>query len=581
VADDPGLNEYLSQPLRDWLARPVARTDDPELLILASLLCTPPIVPYRLLRRMRRSLLARPGTLGIEGILCSAWFVESLAVDGFVFEPDFVHLLRTRLRAGLVGEGLDADRDGLRRLIEEETAQLSPLLRLEERMCWAYGSEADFAPIVEKILSDVVHTIVQEDRLRILTWVAGAFSRLPPEIIVGSAAWVLAQLCRSVGLPHPLVEWPADGIDEALLRAALALLPDGLIGVHRDGRTLTIGTVTVRRRTALAVPAVTPKLLTVKWNSGTSQVTRDVAAGPVRIEVGGSAVDIRDMRGRTYRLSAFTGDIAPEEIAIEEALTELDRRWRAREAMNATVVRMVESRAGLIVSFTDFPGFTAFMPASRAGLEPFSYKRLHGLVNSQIKVRVINIDRAVQRVVVERTMIRWTSGSLAVGDEFVGPVTSIVNFGIFVSFAAAAGLEDGTDGIKLDGLVHVSELSWGPQVTKGSDFPVRIGDMVRVRVIGIDADRERVSLSLKQTMPDPFTVVTRSFRVGDRVAVAVQKTVPFGWFVGFPEGWDGLLHVSEAPEGSTFEEGNQLSVWILALDIERRRISVTLRPPPW
>jgi predicted RNA-binding protein with RPS1 domain len=582
VAGDPDLNELLSSSLRDWLTRPLAGETDPDMLVLTGLLCTPPIVPYRLLRRMRRSVLMQPGTLGIEGALCSAWFIESLATDGFVFEPDFVRRLRVRLRRGLVSEGLMADRNGLRRLLDEETAGLSPLLRLEERLCWAYSTNADFTPVVDKILANVVHTIVHENRPRILTWAAGAFARLPPGLVAGSSAWVLAQLCGAAGLPHPVVNWPADGIDETLLRKVLSFLPDALLGIHRDGETLEIGTVTLRRRIALAVPAVSPKRLTIERESGVSQIVVDPSTGPDRIEVGRSAVSIQDMRGRTYRLAAFAGDVAPEEATIDEALSELDRRWRTRQEMDAVVTRMTDTGAGLIVSFTDFPECTAFLPASRARVTPFSFRRLQSIVDSRIRVRVINLDRQIQRVVVERVPMPWSTGSLALGDEFMGTVTSKVNFGIFVSYAAAAGFDESrTSEMRLEGLVHKTELSWIQNWENAKEFPVEVGDRIRVRLIQIESDRQRVTLSIKQTQPDPWTVVVTSFHIGDQIIAPVRKVLPFGWLVQIAGGFDALLHTSEAPEGSTFEVGAELTVWILAIDTEQRRVSLTLRSPPW
>ena len=179
MARDHDLTAYLSPPLREWLSRPVGETTDPDVLTLASILCTPPIVPYGLLRQMRRSLLPRPGTLGVEAAVCSAWFVETIAGDGFAFEHDFAQFMRERLRDGIARQGLPADLKGLRRIIDQETVRLSPLLQLEERLCWAYSVQGDFAPAVDAILTDIVNTIVREKRTRILTWAAGAFSRLP------------------------------------------------------------------------------------------------------------------------------------------------------------------------------------------------------------------------------------------------------------------------------------------------------------------------------------------------------------------------------------------------------------------
>jgi predicted RNA-binding protein with RPS1 domain len=581
VADTPQLNDYLSQPLRDWLSQPVADTTDPDLLTVASLLCTPPIVPYRLLRRMRRNVLSRPGTLGLEGVLCSAWFVESLAGDGFVFEADFTRLMRDRLREGIVARGFAADLIGLRGILEEGTAELSPLLRLEERLCWAYSSEADFSTTVDTILTDVVYTIVEEERTRILTWVAGAFSRLPPEIIAGPAAWLLAQLCDAAKLPHPPVEWPPGGVDGGLLRDALALVPDTLTGFRRDGETLMFGRLTPSRRFALPLPAVTPKFVNIKWDSNTSQVWIDTSSHITRVPVGRSSVELRDMRGRLYRLEAFTGDRAPEDEALDHALAELERRWHEQQSTYATVRRLVPNGKGLIVSFDEFTGVTAFMPTSKTGITPFSFKKLQNMIDSRIPVRIINFDQQTLSIVVTRSSNNWTSGTLAVGDEFTGRVTSKTNFGVFVSFAEAAGIRhEDIVGNKTDGLVHKTELSWIHDYTKKEEFPVEVGDMMRVRVLEIDAQRQRVSLSARQTQPDPWQMLMSSIHVGDRLTVPVTGVMPYGWFLRLSEGIEGLLHISEAPEGSIFQVGEEITVWVLDIDDPRRRVSLTMRPAP-
>jgi len=580
MARDHDLTAYLSPPLREWLSQPVGEMEDRDALTLAAVLCTPPIVPYRLLRRMRRSLLPWPGTLGVEAAVCSSGFVETIATDGFAFEHDFAQLMRERLRDGIVRQGLSANLAGLRHIIEQETTQVSPLLRLEEQLCWAYAVQEDFAPAVDAILTDIVRTIVREKRTRILTWASGAFFRLPAVTMTGPSAWILAQLCEAAYLPHPVVEWPQDGIDEALLNNALTLVPDTLVGIQRDGSELQIGTVTIRRKIALPLPAVTPKFVSVKWDSNVSRIWLDTAAEVAHIPVGRSAVEIRDMRGRTYHLAEFAGRVAPEDEALELALTEVERRWRQREVMDATGTRVAGGRQGIIVSLDDLEGITAFLPGSRAGAKAAS------LVDVQLRVRVINFDRRAQSVVVERILEPvgppaknapewWSTGRLAVGDEFTGPVTSIVRFGAFVSFAKAAGFS--RDNVELAGLVHVSELAW-----THIDHPeqvVSVGDMIRVRVIGIDTERKRVALSAKQTQPDPLALLAESNPVGRRVTVTVTKIVPFGWFLRLSEGVEGLMHLSEAPDGTVLEVGDLVSVWIHAIDPERMRISFTLRSP--
>ncbi len=164
---------------------------------------------------------------------------------------------------------------------------------------------------------------------------------------------------------------------------------------------------------------------------------------------------------------------------------------------------------------------------------------------------------------------------LAVGEIRTGVVSSVVNFGAFVDLGG------------MDGLVHVSELSW-QHVNHPSEV-VRVGDTVTVKVLEIDLDRERISLSIKQTEEDPWTAFSRDHEVGSVIEGSVTKTVPFGAFVSVGEGVEGLVHVSEiaihrveSPE-LELSIGQRVSVKITEMDEERRRVSLSIKQalPEW
>ncbi|NLZ57632.1 MAG: S1 RNA-binding domain-containing protein, partial [Corynebacterium sp.] len=150
-----------------------------------------------------------------------------------------------------------------------------------------------------------------------------------------------------------------------------------------------------------------------------------------------------------------------------------------------------------------------------------------------------------------------------------GVVSSIVNFGAFVDLGG------------VDGLVHVSELSW-----KHIDHPsevVTVGDEVTVEVLEVDLDRERVSLSLKATQEDPWRVFARTHAVGQIVPGKVTKLVPFGAFVRVEEGIEGLVHISELAQrhvevpDQVVGVGEEVMVKVIDIDLERRRISLSLK----
>ncbi|HEY3670378.1 MAG TPA: S1 RNA-binding domain-containing protein, partial [Acidimicrobiia bacterium] len=155
------------------------------------------------------------------------------------------------------------------------------------------------------------------------------------------------------------------------------------------------------------------------------------------------------------------------------------------------------------------------------------------------------------------------------GEIRPGVVSSVVNFGAFVDLGG------------MDGLVHVSELSW-----KHVDHPssvVQVGDEVTVQVLDVDLSRERISLSLKATQQDPWQEFANGHAVGELVYGRVTKLVPFGAFVQVAEGIEGLVHISEmavhhveAPE-QVVQPGEELWVKIIDIDLDRRRISLSIK----
>jgi small subunit ribosomal protein S1 len=155
------------------------------------------------------------------------------------------------------------------------------------------------------------------------------------------------------------------------------------------------------------------------------------------------------------------------------------------------------------------------------------------------------------------------------GEVVEGTISNIVDFGAFVDL----------DGI--DGLIHISELSWG-HVNHPSEV-LSIGDTVRVKVLDIDRDRQRISLGLKQTQEDPWERVVNTYNVGDVLEGKVTKVVSFGAFVEIMEGVEGLVHISELAQHHVenpreiVDPGDTVKVKILEIDNDRRRLSLSLK----
>jgi len=199
-------------------------------------------------------------------------------------------------------------------------------------------------------------------------------------------------------------------------------------------------------------------------------------------------------------------------------------------------------------------------------------------IGQQIEAKIIELDKNRNNVVLSRRAFLEQTQSevrstfltaLAPGQVRKGVVSSIVNFGAFVDLGG------------VDGLVHVSELSW-----KHIDHPtevVNVGQEVEVEVLEIDMDRERVSLSLKATQEDPWAVYARTHAIGQIVPGKVTKLVPFGAFVRVFEGIEGLVHISELsvrhvelPE-QVVSADEEVFVKIIDIDLERRRISLSIK----
>ena len=229
-------------------------------------------------------------------------------------------------------------------------------------------------------------------------------------------------------------------------------------------------------------------------------------------------------------------------------------------------------KGGLIVDI----GLRGFLPASL--VEMRRVRDLQPYVGQTLEAKIIELDKNRNNVVLsrrawlEQTQSEVRHGfltQLQKGQIRKGVVSSIVNFGAFVDLGG------------VDGLVHVSELSW-----KHIDHPsevVTVGDEVTVEVLDVDMERERVSLSLKATQEDPWQHFARTHQIGQIVPGKVTKLVPFGSFVRVEDGIEGLVHISELAERhveipeQVVQVNDDVMVKIIDIDLERRRISLSLK----
>src|SRR5262245_9477422 len=264
-------------------------------------------------------------------------------------------------------------------------------------------------------------------------------------------------------------------------------------------------------------------------------------------------------------------------LILSKKRAQYERAWgRIEEVMQSggtikgPVIEVV--KGGLILDI----GLRGFLPASLVDLR--RVRDLHPFVGTELEAKIIELDRNRNNVVLSRRAFleEWQSEgrkkfleSLQKGERRKGTVSSIVNFGAFVDLGG------------VDGLVHVSELSW-----KHVDHPsevVQVGQEVEVEVLDVDLERERVSLSLKATQEDPWKEFERKYSAGEIIDGQVTKLVPFGAFVRVAAGIEGLVHISEisdqhieTPE-SVLSVGQEVRVKVIEVDVPRRRISLSMR----
>jgi len=264
-------------------------------------------------------------------------------------------------------------------------------------------------------------------------------------------------------------------------------------------------------------------------------------------------------------------------LILSKKRAQYERAWGTIEkikenegVVSGPVIEVV--KGGLILDI----GLRGFLPASLVELR--RVRDLQPYVGRNLEAKIIELDKNRNNVVLSRRA--WLEETqkeqreeflenLKIGEVRRGTVSSVVNFGAFVDLGG------------MDGLVHVSELSW-----KHVDHPssvVQVGDEIDVQVLEVDLDRERISLSLKATQQDPWQEFANAHRVGELVYGRVTKLVPFGSFVQVGEGIEGLVHISEMavhhvdlPE-QVVTPGEELWVKIIDLDLQRRRISLSIK----
>src|SRR6201747_2548614 len=259
--------------------------------------------------------------------------------------------------------------------------------------------------------------------------------------------------------------------------------------------------------------------------------------------------------------------LSKKRARFEKAWRRIEAAAESGEPVIGSVIEVV--KGGLIIDL-------GVLPASLVDIR--RVPNLDEYMGQEIECKVIELNRSRNNVVLSRRAVleeerkevrEQILGRLEPGQVVEGKISNIVDFGAFVDL----------DGI--DGLIHISELSWS-HVNHPSEV-VAIGDTVRIKVLDIDRDRQRISLGLKQTQEDPWQRVISTHRPGDVLEGSVTKVVAFGAFVEILPGVEGLVHISELADhhvenpSEVVEPGATLNVKILEIDEERRRLSLSIK----
>jgi len=363
-----------------------------------------------------------------------------------------------------------------------------------------------------------------------------------------------AETTPVVATPEPVGE---DYTPEELIQAMEASLRDFKDGDIMEGVVVKIDRDEILLDIGYKSEGVIPsKELSIRHDVDPNEV---VSVGD-RIEA--LVLQKEDKEGRLI--------LSKKRAQYERAWGRIEETMASGQTIKGPVIEVV--KGGLILDI----GLRGFLPASLVDLR--RVRDLQPYIGTELECKIIELDRNRNNVVLSRRVFLEESQSegrkkflenLQKSERRKGTVSSIVNFGAFVDLGG------------VDGLVHVSELSW-----KHVDHPsevVAVGEEVEVEVLDVDLERERVSLSLKATQEDPWKEFERRYKAGEVIPGQVTKLVPFGAFVRVSQGIEGLVHISElshehidTPE-SVLSVGDEVQVKVVDVDVSRRRVSLSMR----
>lgn len=257
---------------------------------------------------------------------------------------------------------------------------------------------------------------------------------------------------------------------------------------------------------------------------------------------------------------------------FEKRWTELSDHQKTGEAVEVTLKESV--RGGMLCEYS---GLRGYIPQSQ--FDNALSKQLDKIVGRKMMVKVMEVDQATnrlifsERAIVEEEMLGRQKALLShvtSGDTVEATITGIVPFGAFAKFT----IEKDGEKHEIEGLIHISEIAW--EKVEDTNQYLKVGDTVKVKIVGIDEKTGKVTLSLKQMLPDPWEHVLDMFEKDTQVKGTVSRVSPYGVFVTLSPGIDGLIHVSKMTPGEEPKAGDEVTVTIEDIQQEKRKISLSM-----
>ncbi len=309
----------------------------------------------------------------------------------------------------------------------------------------------------------------------------------------------------------------------------------------------------------------------------------------------GSQVDVRPVRnldrflGQKFEFKVIKCNRKRNNVVLSRRIL-LEERRRQLRAETLESLQEGEILEGVVKNITDYGvfvdlgGIDGLLHITDISWGRISHPSQKVSVGDRIRVKVLHYDPDTERVSLglkQTTPDPWDHAPQAypIGSRVKGKVVSVTDYGAFVE------LEEG-----IEGLVHVSEMSWTKKIKHPSKI-VNANDIVDTVVLDIDPSKKRISLGMRQVEPNPWTVIEEKYPVGSRISGRVKTITDFGVFVGVEEGIDGLIHVSEMSwtrkvknPAEMFKKGQEVEAVVLSIDKENERFSLGLKqlnPDPW